>query len=351
MHTEIEEGISSNCRCSKIKIRQMERLGMKYSIVAFFLGFLLDLVLGDPYWLPHPIRFIGSVISRMEKWLLREQIERNKRKEWISGILLVISVLLITGFITAILILGAYRLHFGLGILVETIMTYQILATKCLKVESMKVYHCLRFEGLETAKTAVSMIVGRDTEPLDEEGVAKAAIETVAENTSDGVIAPMLYTALGGPILGFLYKAVNTMDSMVGYKNDKYLYFGRAAAKLDDFVNYIPARISAYIMILAAFLGGNNFNGRRAYHIYKRDNRKHASPNSAQTESVCAGALGIQLAGDSSYFGKIVKKPYIGDRLRNVEYEDIKRTNQLMYVTAWLCEIICLLFMIATVCF
>jgi len=248
------------------------------------------------------------------------------------------------------LILGAYYIHPCLGVLIETIMTYQILATKCLKVESMKVYHCLQTEGLEAARKAVSMIVGRDTSVLDEEGVAKAAIETVAENTSDGVIAPMLYTALGGPILGFFYKAVNTMDSMVGYKNEKYLYFGRAAAKLDDLVNYIPARISAYLMICAAFIGGKSFNGRQAYKIYKRDNRKHASPNSAQTESVCAGALGIRLAGDASYFGKIVKKPFIGDARRSVEYEDIKRVNKLMYMTSWLCEMICLTLMVVLIC-
>ena len=190
------------------------------------------------------------------------------------------------------------------------------------------------------------MIVGRDTENLSEEGVAKAAIETVAENTSDGVIAPMLYTALGGPICGFLYKAINTMDSMVGYKNDRYLYFGRTAAKLDDLVNYIPARISAYLMIAASHLGGKSFSGKRALHIYKRDKRKHASPNSAQTESVCAGALEIQLAGDATYFGKQVKKPYIGDALRKVEAEDIRRANRLMYLTAWLGEISCLFVMI-----
>ena len=194
------------------------------------------------------------------------------------------------------------------------------------------------------------MIVGRDTSVLDEEGVTKAAIETVAENTSDGVIAPMLYTALGGPILGFFYKAVNTMDSMVGYKNEKYLYFGRAAAKLDDLVNYLPSRISAYLMICAAFTGGKGYSGRQAYKIYKRDNRKHASPNSAQTESVCAGALGIRLAGNASYFGKMVKKPFIGDSLRSVEYEDIKRVNKLMYLTAWLCEMICLTLMVVLIC-
>ena len=323
---------------------------MKYHILAFFFGFLLDLLLGDPYWLPHPIRLIGSLISGLEKKLLGGRTEKDRKKELKKGVLLVFLVLFITFSVSVMLIVGAYNIHPYLGVLVETIMTYQILATKCLKVESMKVYHCLQTEGVEAARKAVSMIVGRDTSVLDEEGVAKAAIETVAENTSDGVIAPMLYTALGGPILGFFYKAVNTMDSMVGYKNEKYLYFGRAAAKLDDLVNYIPARISAYLMICAAFIGGKSFNGRQAYKIYKRDNRKHASPNSAQTESVCAGALGIRLAGDASYFGKIVKKPFIGDARRSVEYEDIKRVNKLMYMTSWLCEMICLTLMVVLIC-
>ena len=322
---------------------------MKYHMLAFFLGFLLDLLLGDPYCLPHPIRFIGNLIAKLEKRLLKQTDEgmqnRNSEQECKKGIVLVVLVLLITVSVAAAVLLGAYMIHPYLGILAETIMTYQILATKCLKVESMKVYHCLKDRNLEEARKAVSMIVGRDTAVLDEEGVDKAAIETVAENTSDGVIAPMLYIALGGPVLGFFYKAINTMDSMVGYKNDKYLYFGRAAAKLDDLVNYIPARISAYLMILAAFCGGKSFSGKRAFFIYKRDNRNHASPNSAQTESVCAGALGIQLAGDASYFGKIVKKPYIGDRLRKVDYEDIKRVNYLLYLTAWMGEALCLVLM------
>ncbi len=323
---------------------------MKYHILAFFFGFLLDLLLGDPYWLPHPIRLIGSLISGLERKLLNRKTERNNKNELKNGAVLVFLVLTITLCISVILIFVAYYIHPCLGVLVEMIMTYQILATKCLKVESMKVYHCLQTEGVEAAREAVSMIVGRDTSVLDEEGVVKAAIETVAENTSDGVIAPMLYTAIGGPILGFFYKTVNTMDSMVGYKNEKYLYFGRAAAKLDDLVNYIPARISAYLMICASFIGGKSFNGRQAYKIYKRDNRKHASPNSAQTESVCAGALGIRLAGDACYFGKIVKKPFIGDALRSVEYEDIKRVNKLMYMTSWLCEMICLTLMVVSIC-
>ena len=323
---------------------------MIYHITSMLAGFLMDLLLGDPYWLPHPIRLIGNWISFLEKRLLGSKTEEKHttpEQEKRRGMLLVLAVLSSTVFVTAVLLLGAYRLHPYLGAVIESIMTYQILATKCLKVESMKVYQELKKGDIAASRKAVSMIVGRDTECLDETGVAKAAIETVAENTSDGVIAPMIFTAIGGPILGFFYKAVNTMDSMVGYKNETYLYFGRAAAKLDDIVNYLPARISAYLMITAAFLGGKQFDGKAAYKIYKRDHGNHASPNSAQTESVCAGALGLQLAGDASYFGKVVKKPYIGDPTRAVEPEDIRRTNRLMNRTAWICEILCLGILIA----
>ena len=309
-----------------------------YHITAMAAGFLLDFLLGDPYWLPHPIRAIGSLIGWLEhKW--NHQEEKNSRK----GTIMVLLVLAVTGSVTFLLWAGAYRVHPLLGVVVESIMTYQILATKCLKTESMKVYDALQKQDLEAARKAVSMIVGRDTQSLDETGIAKAAIETVAENTSDGVIAPMLYTAIGGPVLGFLYKAVNTMDSMVGYKSERYLYFGRTAARLDDAVNYMPARISAVLMIAACFLSGSDYNTKKAWRIYRRDRYQHASPNSAQTEAVCAGALGIRLAGSASYFGKLVEKPYIGDAERAVETEDIKRANHLLYLTAWLCELLCLL--------
>lgn len=318
---------------------------MRYHIIAFFLGFLLDLVLGDPYCFPHPIRLIGRLITGIEKKLHKEKTNKKSNKDnadfW-CGIVLVIMVLVSVVTVVLLILCLAYRIHPYMGMAVECIMTYQILAVKCLKVESMKVYKCLHSGDIKQARATVSMIVGRDTEQLDEEAITKAAIETIAENTSDGVIAPMLYLAIGGPVLGFLYKAINTMDSMIGYKNDKYLYFGRAAAKLDDFVNYLPSRISAGLMIAASFFAGREFSVRGAWKIYKRDCNKHASPNSGQTEAVCAGALGIKLAGDASYFGKTVKKPYIGDALRNIEYEDIRRANRLMYVTAWLCEVICL---------
>lgn len=319
---------------------------MKYHILAFGAGFLLDQLLGDPYSLPHPIRGIGWFIMKTEKVLRSGNPQENstgrEAAERRQGKLLVVVVLLLTGIVAALILSGAYVVHPNLGMVIEAVMTYQILAARCLQVESSKVWKQLNAGNLEEARKAVSMIVGRDTERLTEEGVAKAAVETVAENTSDGVIAPMLYTALGGPVLGFLYKAVNTMDSMVGYKNEKYLYFGRAAAKLDDVVNFLPARVSALLMIGTAFVSGKNYSGKQAWRIWRRDNRKHASPNSAQTESVCAGALGIQLAGDASYFGKVVKKPYIGDSTRAVEAEDIRRTNRLMNRTAWICEILCL---------
>ncbi len=304
-----------------------------YHMIAFFAGFLLDLLFGDPHFLPHPIRLIGRLITFLEKKLYDE-----KKNLLLRGRLLVGAVLLVTGAVSGGILYIVYSIYPVAGCVTESIMTYQILAVRSLKVESMKVYHTLWTGTIEEARYAVSMIVGRDTACLDEAGVTRAAVETVAENTSDGVIAPMIALAVGGPFLGFLYKAVNTMDSMIGYKNERYLLFGRAAAKLDDAINYLPARISAYFMILAAFLAGKEFDGKRALRIYRRDRRKHASPNSAHTEAVCAGALGIRLAGDASYFGKLVKKPYIGDDERPVEICDIKRANRLLYVTAFLCE-------------
>ena len=215
-----------------------------------------------------------------------------------------------------------------------------------LRRESMKVYHKLAVNDLEGARHAVSMIVGRDTAVLDEKGVTKAAVETVAENFSDGVIAPMLYTAIGGPVLGLLYKAINTMDSMVGYKNDRYMNFGTSAAKLDDAANWLPSRLSALLLIVACVFCGTDYDAGRAYRTWKRDRYNHKSPNAAQTESACAGALGVQLAGDAQYFGKIVKKPFIGDDLRPIEYEDIIRTNRLMTAASVIGELICLTVMI-----
>lgn len=318
---------------------------MCYHIFAFIAGFVLDLLIGDPHFIPHPVRLIGSLISFCDKRLNCDagyNISEKKLNliKYKRGMLLAFAVIFATFAMSVIIIVAAYSINLYAGVIAEAVMTWQILATKCLRVESMRVYDALRTDGVDAGRRAVSMIVGRDTSVLDAAGVTRAAVETIAENTSDGVIAPMLYTAIGGPVLGFVYKAVNTMDSMLGYKNDKYMYFGRFAARLDDVVNFIPARISAYLMIAAAFIGGRQFDGKNAYRIFKRDRFNHASPNSAQTESVCAGALRVQLAGDAVYFGKLVKKKYIGDGLREIEYEDIKRANRLMYITAFFCELL-----------
>ena len=304
---------------------------MKWTLLAVCIGFLLDLLLGDPRWLYHPVRIIGNGISLAEK-MLRALFPKTKKGERIAGGVL---VLIITGFSVAlplgILYLG-YRWNFWLGLAVETFMCYQLLAARSLRDESKKVYDALKTGDMEKSRHAVSMIVGRDTRSLTEEGVTKAAVETVAENTSDGIIAPLFYMMIGGAVGGFAYKAINTMDSMVGYKNEKYQYFGTAAALLDDVVNYIPARISGWLMILAAYQ--LNMNGKNAKKIYLRDRTQHASPNSAHTEAVMAGALEIQLAGDAWYFGELHKKPYIGDPIRKVEPEDILRSHRLMYATS-----------------
>lgn len=256
---------------------------------------------------------------------------KNKQGERIGGVILVVIVVSVSTAVPFGILYVAYHVQFWLGIMIESFMCYQILAARSLQKESDLVYLALRDKGIEAARKAVSMIVGRDTESLDEEGVTKAAVETVAENTSDGVIAPLCYMILGGAVLGFTYKSINTMDSMVGYKNEKYQYFGTAAAKLDDVVNYIPARISAVLMVVAAFLTG--MNGKNAWKIFLRDRYNHKSPNSAQTESVMAGALDIQLAGDAWYFGKFHKKPTIGDPIRTIEIEDIRRSHKLMFGT------------------
>ena len=306
---------------------------MLISLAACVTGFLLDFIFGDPVWLYHPVRVIGNFISFGER-KLRGIFGKTEKGELAAGTVLWFLTAGFSFVIPFLVLWGAQRLHPALQFLIESFWCYQILAARCLVRESGKVYDRLKEKDLPGARKAVSMIVGRDTENLTEEGVTKAAVETVAENTSDGVTAPLLFLILGGAPFGFLYKAVNTMDSMLGYKNEKYLYFGRFPAKMDDVFNFIPSRITALFMIVAAFLTG--MDGKNAWKIWKRDRRKHASPNSAQTESVCAGALRVRLAGDAVYFGKLHKKEYLGDPLRPIEPEDIRRAGRLMYVTAFL---------------
>ena len=270
---------------------------------------------------------------------MRKILPKHERT---AGVILSVIVLSVSTALPAVLLFVCYRLHFWLGIVGESAMCYYLLAARCLRDESMKVYRALAAGDTEGARRAVSMIVGRDTDALTAEGITKAAVETVAENTSDGVTAPMFYIMLGGAAAGFFYKAANTMDSMLGYKNERYLRFGCFSAKLDDALNYLPSRLTALLMILSAYLSG--MNGGNAYRIWRRDRLNHASPNSAQTEAVCAGALGVMLAGDAVYFGKLVKKQTSGGDLRRVTPEDIPAANRLMYVTSVLMLLLTLTF-------
>ncbi|MEY8410755.1 adenosylcobinamide-phosphate synthase CbiB [Lachnospiraceae bacterium 62-26] len=305
---------------------------MRITVICL-LAFLSDLLFGDPVWLYHPVRMIGLLITRLEKILRKAAGESVKRLMLAGGILWILVCNITVGTVMLLLYL-AEKVHPLLPFVLEAFWCYQLLAAASLRKESMKVFARLEAGDLPGARQAVSMIVGRDTEELTEEGVTKAAVETIAENTSDGVIAPLFYMMIGGAPLAFLYKAVNTMDSMIGYKNERYLYFGRAAARLDDVFNYIPARISALLMIAAA--GLLRFDAKNAWRIYQRDGRNHSSPNAGQTEAVCAGALRVELAGNAYYFGKLYEKPTIGDPLRDVCPGDIKGTCILMYASSLL---------------
>ena len=312
----------------------METLISYHSCIALLMGFLLDCIIGDPYVLPHPVRWIGRFVSFLEKRLYGDKGLSAKRR-FMRGCVLVLLVLSVTAGMAFFFLSVSYAILAVLGIAVESVVCLYCVAAKNLRDESMNVHECLKAGNLDAARNAVSRIVGRDTNVLDETGVAKAAVETVAESLTDGVVAPLFYVALGGGVLGMVHKAVNTMDSMIGYKNERYGSFGTAAAHTDDAFAFVPARIAAFAMMAAAAL--LRYDAKKAFGIWKRDRFKHASPNSAQTESACAGALHIQLAGDAYYEGKLEHKPLIGDRCRPVEFADIRRANRLMYVSSLLC--------------
>ena len=296
-------------------------------------GFGLDLLLADPAWMPHPVVGMGRAIAALEK-RLRRLFPATPAGERAAGRVLAAALPLGTFALAAGALALAYRLHPAAGFALETLWCWQALALRGLADESGKVYAQLAKGDLPAARRAVSRIVGRDTGSLTAAGVTKAAVETVAENFSDGVAAPLFYLLIGGAPLGLAYKAVNTMDSMVGYKNKTYLHFGRAAARLDDAANFLPSRLAALLWIGAAGLAG--FDGRGAWRIWRRDRLRHASPNSAQTESACAGALGVQLAGPAWYFGEYYDKPTIGDDTRPVEPADILRADRMLYLAGFL---------------
>ena len=303
---------------------------------ALLSGFLLDLLVGDPQGWPHIIRAFGALIARLEKLLYPI---RNKR---LGGALLVAFTLLVCTGLPAAMLYGAYKLSVWVYFVLETLLTWQLLAVKSLRLESGRVFDALSLGDLPAARKAVSRIVGRDTANLDASGVTRAAVETVAENASDGVAAPLFYLMLGGAVLGCFYKAANTMDSMIGYQNERYQDFGRFAARLDDVLNFLPSRICALAMIASAWICG--FDARNALCIWRRDRRKHASPNSAQTESVMAGALRVRLAGEATYGGVLHEKPWIGDDLRLIEQADIPRSHRILYTTSVLLLIMTMVF-------
>ena len=312
--------------------------------LCILIGFLIDLVLGDPYNIPHPVVLIGKGITLCEKTALK-LFPKTDKGMFLGGIFICVVVMVLSMAVPAVILYFFGRISPYICFAAECIMCWQIIAVKSLKKESMNVYNELENGTIDTARKAVSRIVGRDTQSLTDEGVTKAAVETVAENTSDGIIAPLFYMLIGGPVLGFLYKAVNTMDSMIGYKNEKYMFLGRAAAKTDDLFNFIPARLSAFFMIVSAFI--LKYDYKNAFKIFKRDRFNHKSPNSAQTESVCAGALDVMLAGDAWYFGKLVKKPIIGDDIRKIQHNDVIKANRLMILTSVLFLVIGILIRLA----
>ncbi len=313
---------------------------MKASLLALLIGFVIDLILGDPHGWPHPVIWIGKLISFLEK-RFRKAFPKTAGGERAAGACIWIVTAGVSLLLPLLILRLCGRVSPWLRLALESVMCWQILATKSLRDESMKVYKALKTGDLAASRYAVSMIVGRDTERLDDAGVTRAAVETVAENTSDGIVAPLIFMALGGAPLGFFYKAVNTMDSMLGYVEEPYKNVGLVPAKLDDVFNWIPARVSALLMLLGGGLLG--FDMKNGWRIFRRDRYKHASPNSAQTESVCAGLLGLRLAGDAWYHGVLHKKEYIGDELRPVEHEDIPRACRLLYATAVLALVLALL--------
>lgn len=297
-----------------------------WSAPALLLGFLVDLAVGDPQGWPHLVRLFGRLIAGLEQRLYPRE---NKRR---AGAVLVVVVVLAAGLVPAILLMLAWRLSPWVYLGLETLLCWQCLAVKSLRVESLRVYTALAAGDLPEARKALSWIVGRDTDKLDEAGVTRAAVETVAENASDGVGAPLFWLLVGGGVLGCVYKAINTMDSMLGYRNERYQDFGRFAAKLDDAANFLPSRLCAGTMVLSSALCGLDVRG--AFRIWRRDRHNHASPNSAQTEAVMAGALGVRLAGPAWYFGCLHQKPFIGDDTRPIQPGDILLAHRLLYGTA-----------------
>ena len=302
--------------------------------IAAAVGFVLDLLLGERLTAICPAVLFGRLIAALEK-PLRRALPATKGGERAGGAILALVMCVVALVVPMLLLWLCWTINPWLHVALSSFWCYQIMATRGLRDAALKVYRRVRARDLPAARKAVGEIVGRDTDRLSFTGVTKAAIETVAENASDGAIAPMFYFAIGGAPLAMLYKAINTMDSMLGYKNDRYRYFGTAGARLDDVANFIPARLSALLII--AVSGPLGYDARGAWRIWRRDHANHASPNSAHSESAVAGALGIELLGDAYYFGELHEKPTVGDPTRPVKPGDIIRANKLLYASSGAC--------------
>lgn len=292
-------------------------------MIDIFIAVLIDFLIGDPYFLPHPVKLMGRIISSEEK-IARKIFKENKLK--FAGLLIVITNVML-GFFALFFILymiKPYKIPYHI---INIYFIYTCIAARCLHNEGMKIYKAL-YESIEDGRHKLAFIVGRETKDLSEAEVIRADVETVAENTSDGVIAPLFYIMLFGTPLGFVYKFVNTMDSMLGYMNDKYINLGFFPAKLDDVFNFIPARLTGFLMCTSSF---PKYDYKNGFRIMIRDRKNHKSPNCAYPEGAAAGLLGVQLGGDNVYFGRVVKKPKIGDKLRELNREDIKKTIEIMY--------------------
>ena len=297
-------------------------------MIEIILGFLLDLIVGDPQNPIHPIRIIGSLCKTVEKFF-RSILKRYLKG---AGLLTWILVVFIVFIFNYLLLKVTYRINPSVTMILGSVMIYFCISTKALKIEGLKVVKYVIKDDIEGARKQLSYIVGRDTKNLDKESILKAVVETVAENMSDGVIAPLFYAGIGGAPLAFLYKAVNTMDSMFGYKNDKYIEFGYFPAKLDDVFNYIPARLSGYFIVVVSFILALDY--KNSFKIYKRDKNNHSSPNSAHPEAAVAGALNVQLGGPNYYFGKLVEKQTIGDDREKIDINKVNNTNNILYCSA-----------------
>lgn len=312
------------------------------SLVVYITAYLLDIAIGDPKWFPHPVRYIGRGISFLEKTSLK--IASTPLWKRGAGIITVVFVVSSTYLIAFFLIKAFYSINSLFGEIISILIAYTTISANDLAKEAKGVFNALKDDNFIDARKRLSRIVGRDTKDLDEKGVIRAAVESVAENTSDGIIAPLFYLAIGGPALALAYKAVNTLDSMIGYKNEKYKDFGWAAARLDDIANYIPARITGILIAIASFIIHYSlYTVHYSLKIMFRDGRNHPSPNSGISEAAMAGALGVQLGGPSYYFGELKIKPTIGEPKRQLMTEDIKSSVRIMYAASLLAILVVVL--------